>query len=84
MNRESIMIQWDMYRKRIAEGDKSSGPRDWFESFLDEIEQLEAENKELLRLAQFFRDWKYISNMQKQVERESNWKKLKVLESKDG
>ena len=35
MDRETIMQQWDKMRRRIAEGDKSSGPRDWFESILD-------------------------------------------------
>ncbi|GAH02057.1 unnamed protein product [marine sediment metagenome] len=35
MDREKIMRQWDYWRKRIADGDKSSAPRDWFESVLD-------------------------------------------------
>lgn len=37
--RKIIMNQWDYYRKRIAEGDKSSLPRDWFESVLDYYEE---------------------------------------------
>lgn len=32
---EGIMKQWDFWRKSIAEGDKGSAPRDWFESILD-------------------------------------------------
>jgi hypothetical protein len=28
---EETMKQWDYWRKQIAEGDKSSAPRDWFE-----------------------------------------------------
>ena len=33
------MRQWDYWRKRIANGDKSSAPRDWFESILDDDDQ---------------------------------------------
>jgi len=32
---EKIMQQWDFWRKRIAEGDKSSAPSDWFGSVID-------------------------------------------------
>ena len=32
---EKIMKQWDAMRKRIAEGDKSSAPSDWFGSVID-------------------------------------------------
>ena len=40
-DRQNIMDQWDYWRKRIAEGDKSSAPRDWFESVLDELTKKE-------------------------------------------
>lgn len=33
-----IMLQWDHWRKQIAEGDTSSAPRDWFESVIDNLE----------------------------------------------
>jgi len=36
---ERIMREWDYMRKRIADGDKGSGPRDWFESILEEVTQ---------------------------------------------
>jgi hypothetical protein len=29
---ERVMQQWDYWRKQIANGDKTSAPRDWFES----------------------------------------------------
>ena len=32
---EKLMQQWDFWRKQIADGDKSSAPRDWFESTID-------------------------------------------------
>ena len=35
MSREKIMPQWDYWRQRIAGGDVSSSPRDWFESVLE-------------------------------------------------
>ena len=38
-DRKIIMLHWDYYRQRIALGDKSSGPRDWFESVLDSLEE---------------------------------------------
>ncbi len=42
-DRESIMKQWDSWRKYIANGGKSSWPRDAFESVLDYYEeQIEA------------------------------------------
>ena len=34
---DEIMQQWDLYRKYIADGHKSSLPRDWFETVLDII-----------------------------------------------
>ena len=34
MDEEKTMKEWDYWRKRIADGDKSSAPRDWFESIL--------------------------------------------------
>ena len=34
---EKIMKQWDYWRKQIAEGDKSSAPRDWFEGVVDDL-----------------------------------------------
>ena len=40
INRDQIMQQWDFWRKRIAEGDNSSAPRDWFESILDLFESI--------------------------------------------
>lgn len=58
---ESIMAQWDYYRKLIASGDTSSAPRDWFEGLAetrliaapatapDEIQQLRAESEERLQ-----------------------------------
>lgn len=44
IDKEKIMCQWDFWRKRIAEGDKSSAPRDWFESIIDYISELESES----------------------------------------
>ena len=32
---EAVMQQWDYFRKLIADGDRSSFPRDWFESLAD-------------------------------------------------
>jgi len=32
---EKIMKQWDFWRKRIAEGDKSDAPTVWFGSVID-------------------------------------------------
>lgn len=37
--REVIMQWWDHWRKAIAEGDKSSRPRDWFEAVLDRFDE---------------------------------------------
>lgn len=45
MNREQIMSQWDYWRERIANGDRSSAPRDWFESVLDRFDELIKEAK---------------------------------------
>ena len=39
-----IMERWDYWRKQIAEGDRSSSPRDWFESVIEE--RFEAGQKE--------------------------------------
>lgn len=35
MSNKKIMEKWDYWRKQIADGNKSSSPRDWFESVLD-------------------------------------------------
>jgi len=35
LDQKKIMEQWDFWRRRIAKGDESSAPRDWFESILD-------------------------------------------------
>ena len=32
---EKLMQQWDYWRKQIADGDKSSAPRDWFECVIE-------------------------------------------------
>ncbi len=32
---DEIMKQWDIIRALIANGDKTSYPRDWFESVID-------------------------------------------------
>lgn len=37
--RQEIMQKWDAIRARIAGGDKSSEPRDWFKSLLDAMEE---------------------------------------------
>lgn len=34
---EKQIKQWDYWRKEIANGNKSSAPRDWFESILYEL-----------------------------------------------
>jgi hypothetical protein len=41
LDREKYMKLWDYYRNLIAEGDKGSLPRDWFENILDYITMLE-------------------------------------------
>ena len=38
MDRETVMMMWDERRKAIADGDKSSAPRDWFEALLDALD----------------------------------------------
>ena len=38
-NREEIMTQFAKIRLQIEEGDRSSHPRDWFESVLDMYEE---------------------------------------------
>lgn len=45
IDREKIMEQWDRERAKIAAGDTSSAPRDWFENLLDEIENDRDERK---------------------------------------
>lgn len=57
--REQIMKQWDYWRQQIAGGDKSSGPRDWFESVLDAItsQEVAAEVGKLGRMS-----WDYEAN----------------------
>ena len=44
---ERVMQQWDYWRKQIANGDKTSAPRDWFESLAPtaeaQLERLTAE-----------------------------------------
>jgi hypothetical protein len=39
MDRNTVMHMWDEQRAAIANGDKSSSPRDWFESLLDALEE---------------------------------------------
>ena len=43
---EKIMKQWDAMRKRIAEGDKSSAPSDWFASVIDSLTEQIAQRSE--------------------------------------
>ena len=43
---EKIMKQWDFWRKRIAEGDKSSAPSDWFGSVIDSFTEQIAQRSE--------------------------------------
>ena len=43
---EKIMKQWDAMRKRIAEGDKSSAPSDWFGSVIDSFTEQIAQRSE--------------------------------------
>jgi len=38
MKHDVLTSKWTKMRKRIASGDKSSGPTDWFESVLDAFE----------------------------------------------
>ena len=33
---DRIMKEWDLWRNKIANGNKSSSPRDWFENLLDQ------------------------------------------------
>lgn len=49
MDKEKIMQQWDYHRSRIAEDNwgGASEPRDWFESIIEWIVELEAENERL-------------------------------------
>ena len=48
--RDKIMSQWDYWRKRIADGDTSSGPRDWFESIIEETIEMANSNNEQVEL----------------------------------
>jgi len=43
---EKIMKQWDCWRKRIANGDKSSAPSDWFASVIDCLTEQIAQRSE--------------------------------------
>ena len=36
---EKRMKQWDIWRRKIAEGDTSSAPRDWFEGVIGQMDQ---------------------------------------------
>ena len=49
LSREEIMLQWDNIRKLIANGDRTSYPRDWFESILDYVEEKEQETRTKMR-----------------------------------
>jgi len=46
-SREKVMQSWDYYRQLIANGNRSSLPRDWFESIIDDRDEkiLELERK---------------------------------------
>ncbi|HUS89285.1 MAG TPA: hypothetical protein VMW91_07975 [Desulfosporosinus sp.] len=46
MNRETILKQWDYWRKQIADGNTASAPRDWFESILDYYEEQIQDDKQ--------------------------------------
>ena len=37
IDEEKIMKEWDYWREQIAAGNKSSAPRDWFESIIDDL-----------------------------------------------
>ena len=40
-----IMLQWDYWRKQIANGDTSSSPRDWFEGVIYDLLKADLEVK---------------------------------------
>jgi uncharacterized membrane protein YfbV (UPF0208 family) len=70
MNEVKIMEQWDYWRKRIACGDKSSAPRDWFESILDEIKQQEDAIREAILYLDKYQNFnKTLNILQKALER---------------
>ncbi len=54
---EYVMEEWDYWRKQIADGDKSSAPRDWFE----ELAELK------LVTAQPQREWVGLTEEDKQI-----------------
>lgn len=49
MASEEVMRQWDAIRATIAAGNKSSGPRDWFENVIDDRDARIAELEAALR-----------------------------------
>ncbi len=51
LSREEVMLQWDKIRTLIANGERSSYPRDWFESILDHFEEVEQEKYQEIREA---------------------------------
>lgn len=59
--REEIMREWDDIRRAIANGDRTSLPRDWFESVLDqhdeEVERLRADARRWQTIAPMFQGW---------------------------
>jgi hypothetical protein len=46
MDREEILKQWDYWRREIANGNKGSAPRDWFESILDYYEEKQRDEED--------------------------------------
>lgn len=50
MASEDLMRQWDAIRAKIAAGNRSSGPRDWFENVVDERDARIAELETALRV----------------------------------
>ncbi len=52
-SREQIMNEWDGIRAKIAAGCTNSGPRDWLEGVLDDLEQ---ELTEARRIAKQWHD----------------------------
>jgi hypothetical protein len=49
-NPEEIMRQWDFWRKRIAEGDTSSAPRDWLETLVEELQEYQDKLQKIARI----------------------------------
>ncbi len=74
MDKEKIMQQWDYHRSRIAEDNwgGASEPRDWFESIIEWIVELEAENDKLrgltVKLARECFDDGYDAGMERAAE----------------